>query len=38
MICGNPEMAAELRQALGKLGFATNRRGNRGQMAFEKYW
>ncbi len=34
MICGNPEMAAELRQAIGKLGFATNRRGIRGQMAF----
>lgn len=38
MICGNPEMARELRQMLGALGFATNRRGVPGQMAFEKYW
>jgi ferredoxin--NADP+ reductase len=38
MICGNPEMARELRQMLGALGFATNRRGVAGQMAFEKYW
>ncbi len=38
MICGNPAMATELRQLLGKLGFATNRRGILGQMAFEKYW
>ena len=38
MICGNPEMARELRQTLGALGFSTNRRGVAGQMAFEKYW
>lgn len=38
MVCGNPEMARELRQMLGALGFATNRRGVAGQMAFEKYW
>lgn len=38
MICGNPEMARELRQLLGARGFATGRRGVSGQMAFEKYW
>ena len=38
MVCGNPEMARELRQQLGALGFATTRRGVPGQMAFEKYW
>lgn len=38
MICGNPEMARELRQMLGARGFATSRRGVPGQMAFEKYW
>lgn len=38
MVCGNPEMTRELRQALAARGFATNRRGVPGQMAFEKYW
>ncbi len=38
MVCGNPEMTKELRQWLGGRGFATNRRGVPGQMAFEKYW
>jgi len=38
MICGNPEMAREMRQLLGALGFSTNRRGVPGQMAFEQYW
>ena len=38
MVCGNPEMALALRQALGARGFATSRRGVPGQMAFEKYW
>ena len=38
MVCGNPELARELRQFLGARGFATNRRGVPGQMAFEKYW
>jgi ferredoxin--NADP+ reductase len=38
MVCGNPEMARELRQFLSARGFATNRRGMPGQMAFEKYW
>jgi ferredoxin--NADP+ reductase len=38
LVCGNPEMTRELRQALTTRGFATNRRGVSGQMAFEKYW
>jgi ferredoxin--NADP+ reductase len=38
LVCGNPEMTRELRQALTARGFATNRRGIPGQMAFEKYW
>lgn len=38
LVCGNPEMTRELRQALAGRGFATNRRGVAGQMAFEKYW
>lgn len=38
MVCGNPEMARELRQLLATRGFATSRRGAPGQMAFEKYW
>lgn len=38
LVCGNPEMTRELRQLLVSRGFATNRRGVPGQMAFEKYW
>ena len=38
LVCGNPEMSRELRQLLAARGFATNRRGVPGQMAFEKYW
>lgn len=38
LVCGNPEMSRELRQLLSARGFATNRRGVPGQMAFEKYW
>jgi ferredoxin--NADP+ reductase len=38
LVCGNPEMTRELRQFLTTRGFATNRRGVPGQMAFEKYW
>ena len=38
LVCGNPEMTRELRQTLAARGFATNRRGLPGQMAFEKYW
>jgi ferredoxin--NADP+ reductase len=38
MVCGNPELARSLREYLGTRGYATNRRGVPGQMAFEKYW
>ena len=38
MICGNPKMARELRQALSERGFASSRRNIPGQMAFENYW
>ena len=38
MVCGNPELAKELRHELGTRGYVTNRRGVPGQMAFEKYW
>lgn len=38
MVCGNPELARHLREYLGARGYATNRRGVPGQMAFEKYW
>lgn len=38
LICGNPEMARELRHRFGALGFSTSRRGVPGQMAFEQYW
>jgi len=38
MICGNPEMAAELRSLLGDRGFRVGRRAQPGQLAFENYW
>lgn len=38
MVCGNPEMAQEMRGLLRERGFATGRRGIAGQMAFENYW
>jgi ferredoxin--NADP+ reductase len=38
MVCGNPDLARELREYLSARGFATNRRNVPGQMAFEKYW
>ncbi len=38
MVCGNPDLAKEMRQILTERGYATNRRGVPGQMAFEKYW
>lgn len=38
MVCGNPELATEMRSLLKDRGFTTSRRGVPGQMAFEKYW
>lgn len=38
MVCGNPEMARELRGQLSARGLQTARRGVAGQMAFENYW
>lgn len=38
MVCGNPEMARDLRGLLSARGLQTARRGAPGQMAFENYW
>lgn len=38
MVCGNPELARDLRALLSARGFQPGRRGVPGQMAFEKYW
>jgi len=38
MICGNPQMAADLRSQLTDLGFRVGRRGQPGQLVFENYW
>ena len=38
LVCGNPEMGAELRRLLTEQGFRTPRRGAPGQLAFENYW
>lgn len=38
LVCGNPDMNAELRRLLTAHGFRTPRRGLAGQMAFENYW
>lgn len=38
MVCGNPELARDMRALLKARGFAVSRRGAPGQMAFEKYW
>ena len=38
LVCGNPDMSAELRALLTARGFVTPRRGLSGQMAFENYW
>jgi ferredoxin--NADP+ reductase len=38
MICGNPEMAADLRELLTERGFRVGRRSEPGQLAFENYW
>ncbi len=38
MVCGNPEMAREVRALLTARGFRPNRRGQPGELAFENYW
>jgi ferredoxin--NADP+ reductase len=38
MVCGNPNMARELRRQLTERGFRANRRDAPGQLAFENYW
>ena len=38
MVCGNPEMARELRHQFTERGFRVNRRAAPGQLAFENYW
>lgn len=38
MVCGNPQMAADLRKLLMDRGFRVGRRGIPGQLAFENYW
>ena len=38
MICGNPEMVEDVRQALHARGFAVSRRSHPGNMAVENYW
>jgi ferredoxin--NADP+ reductase len=38
MVCGNPELARELRRRFTARGFAVNRRAAPGQLAFENYW
>lgn len=38
MICGNPQMANDLRALLTGRGFRVGRRNDPGQLAFENYW
>ena len=38
MICGNPDMVLELREALGRRGFKVGRRGAPGQLSLENAW
>jgi ferredoxin--NADP+ reductase len=38
MVCGNPEMARELRRQFTDRGFRVNRRATPAQLAFENYW
>jgi ferredoxin--NADP+ reductase len=38
MVCGNPEMAGDLRDLFTRRGFRTGRRNAPGQLAFENYW
>ncbi|MBV2234175.1 MAG: ferredoxin--NADP reductase [Sterolibacterium sp.] len=38
MVCGNPQMAVDLRRQLTERGLQVGRRGKPGQLAFENYW
>lgn len=38
MICGNPQMVEDVRNALGERGFRTSRRSAPGHIAVENYW
>jgi ferredoxin--NADP+ reductase len=38
MVCGNPQMASDLRDQLTGRGFRVGRRNDPGQLAFENYW
>jgi len=38
MVCGNPEMARDLRRQLTTRGFRINRRATPGELVFENYW
>jgi ferredoxin--NADP+ reductase len=38
MVCGNPEMATEVRNLLQQRGFRVSRRAAPGHMVFENYW
>ena len=38
MVCGNPQMARELRAQLTLRGFRPNRRATPGELSFENYW
>lgn len=38
MVCGNPQMAVDLRKQLQERGLRVGRRGQPGQLAFENYW
>lgn len=38
MVCGNPQMAIDLRKQLTERGLQVGRRGQPGQLAFENYW
>jgi ferredoxin--NADP+ reductase len=38
MLCGNPEMVKDTRQALGARGFVSARSSRPGQIATENYW
>ncbi|WP_306477264.1 ferredoxin--NADP reductase [Methyloversatilis sp.] len=38
MVCGNPDFTTDMRALLNARGFVPCRRGNAGNMLFEKYW